>query len=206
LDNKPTESIYYPMLRTLDTDDTDVEGTPSDFYLIVRGRVDPAALAAPVRGAIRSLDPNLPVARLRPMTDIVALSMARTSFTMLLLAIAAAVALLLGSVGIYGVIAYIVSQRTREIGVRMALGAQVRDVLRLVVVEGMRPILLGIVLGLGAALALGRALASLFYGVSAADPILFGAVALLLALVALLASAGPAWRAARVSPSEALRE
>ncbi len=88
----------------------------------------------------------------------------------------------------------------------MALGAQIRDVVRLVIVEGMRPILLGIILGLGAALALGRVLASLFFGVSVADPILFGAAALLLAIVALVASAGPAWRAARVSPSEALKE
>jgi hypothetical protein len=92
--------------------------------------------------------------------------------------------------GIYSVLSYTVGRRVQEIGVRMALGAQVRDVLRLVVVEGMRPTLLGIVLGLGAALALGRALASLFYGVSVADPILFGAMALLLAGVALLASAG----------------
>ena len=101
---------------------------------------------------------------------------------------------------------YTVGRRVQEIGVRMALGAQIRDVLRLVVVEGMRHTLLGIVSGLGAALALGRALASLFYGVSVADPIRFGAAALFLAAVALLASAGPAWRAARVPPSEALRE
>jgi ABC-type antimicrobial peptide transport system permease subunit len=109
-------------------------------------------------------------------------------------------------VGIYSVLSYTVRRRVQEIGVRMALGAQVRDVLRLVIVEGMRPILLGLVLGLAAAMALGRALASLFYGVSVADPILFGTVALFLAGVALLAIAGPAWRAARVSPSEALQE
>jgi len=109
-------------------------------------------------------------------------------------------------VGIYSVLTYTVGRRVQEIGVRMALGAQIRDVLRLVVVEGMRHTLLGIVSGLGAALALGRALASLFYGVSVADPALFGAVALLLAGVALLASAGSAWRAARVSPREALQE
>lgn len=125
---------------------------------------------------------------------------------MLLLSAFAGLALLLAAVGIYSVLSYTVRRRAQEIGVRMALGAQVRDVLRLVVVEGMRPTLLGIVLGLGAALALGRALASLFFGVSVADPILFGAVALLLAGVALLASAGPAWRAARVPPSEALQE
>jgi putative ABC transport system permease protein len=104
------------------------------------------------------------------------------------------------------VLSYSVQRRVQEIGVRMALGAQIRDVVRLVIVEGMRPTLLGIVLGLGATVVLGRALASLFFGVSVADPVLFGAVALLLALVALLASAVPAWRAARVPPSEALRE
>ena len=125
---------------------------------------------------------------------------------MLLLTAFAGLALLLAAVGIYSVLSYTVRRRVQEIGVRMALGAQVRDVLRLVVVEGRRPILLGIVLGIGAALALGRALASLFYGVSVADPLLFGAVALFLAVVALLASAGPAWRAARVAPSEALQE
>ena len=118
----------------------------------------------------------------------------------------AGLALLLAAVGIYSVLSYAVGRRTQKIGVRMALGAQIRDVLRLVIVEGMRHTLLGIVAGLGAALALGRVLASLFYGVSVADPVLFGALALLLAGVALLASAGPAWRAARVSPGEALKE
>jgi putative ABC transport system permease protein len=136
----------------------------------------------------------------------VAAMLAQERFSLLLLSAFAGLALLLAAVGIYSVLSYTVGRRTREIGVRMALGAQIRVVLCLVVVEGMRPILLGIVLGLGAALALGRALASLFFGVSVADPLRFGAVALLLALVALLASAGPAWRAARVSPGEALEE
>jgi predicted permease len=205
LDNKPTESIYYPMLRTVDTDDTDVEGTPSDFYLIVRGRVDPAALAAPVRGAIRTLDPNLPVARLRLMTDIVALSMARTSFTMLLLAIAAAVALLLGSVGIYGVIAYIVSQRTREIGVRMALGAKRQDVETMVLRQGLTLTITGVALGLASSLVLTRLMRALLFEVSPLDPTTFTSVPLLLALVALLASWLPARRAASIDPLEAIR-
>jgi ABC-type antimicrobial peptide transport system permease subunit len=104
------------------------------------------------------------------------------------------------------VLSYTGGQRQQEIGVRMALGAQIRDVLHLVVLEGMQPALLGIVLGLGAALALGRALANLFFGVSVADPVLFAAAALLLVVVALLASAGSAWRAARVSTSEALQD
>ena len=125
---------------------------------------------------------------------------------MLLLSVFAGLALLLAAVGIYSVLSYTVRRRVQEIGLRMALGAQVRDVLRMVVVEGMRPTLLGIALGLATSLALGRVLASLFYGVSATDPALYGAVALLLAGVALLASAGPAWRATRVPPSEALRE
>jgi putative ABC transport system permease protein len=205
LDNKPTESIYYPMLRTLDTDDTDVEGTPSSFYLIVRGRVDPTALAAPVRGAIRSLDPNLPVARLRPMTEIVESSMARTSFTMLLLAIAATVALLLGSVGIYGVIAYIVSQRTREIGVRMALGAKRQDVEKMVLRQGLTLAITGVALGLASSLVLTRLMRALLFEVSPLDPATFTSVPLLLALVALLASWLPARKAASIDPLEAIR-
>ena len=173
---------------------------------VVRAKTRPESLVPAVTRAIHAEDKDLPLLEVATLDSAVATMLVQERFNMLLLSAFAGLALLLAAVGIYSVLSYTVRQRVREIGVRMALGAQVRDVLRLVVVEGMRPILLGIVLGLGAALALGRALAGLFFGVSAADPILFGAVALLLAGVALLASAGPAWRAARVSPSEALQE
>jgi predicted permease len=173
---------------------------------VVRTKTPPESLVPAVTRAIHAEDRDLPVQEVATLDAVLADSLSRERFNMLLLSVFAGLALLLAAVGIYSVLSYTVRRRVQEIGVRMALGAQVRDVLRLVVVEGMRPTLLGIVLGLAAALALGRTLASLFYGVSATDPALFGAVALLLAGVALLASAGPAWRAARVPPSEALRE
>ncbi len=173
---------------------------------VVRAKTRPESLVPAVTRAIHAEDKDLPLLEVATLDSAVAAMLAQERFTMLLLAAFAGLALLLAAVGIYSVLSYTVGRRTQEIGVRMALGAQIRDVLRLVVVEAMGPTLLGIVLGLGAALALGRALASLFYGVSVADPLLFGAVALLLAGVALLASAGPAWRAARVSPGEALQE
>jgi predicted permease len=173
---------------------------------VVRAKTRPESLVPAVARTIHSEDRDLPLLEVATLDSAVAAMLAQERFSMLLLSAFAGLALLLAAVGIYSVLSYTVGRRAQEIGVRMALGAQVRDVLRLVVVEGMRPTLLGIVLGLGAALALGRALASLFYGVSVADPILFGAVGLVLAGVALLASAGPAWRAARVPPSEALQE
>jgi len=205
LEKEPKESVYYPVLRTLAGDDVATDGAPSDFTLVVRGRGEPSALAAPVRGVIRSLDPNLPVARVRPMADVVARSMARTSFTMLLLVIAAAVALLLGSVGIYGVIAYIVSQRTREIGVRMALGAKREDVEKMVLRQGFVLAVTGVGVGLAGALAVTRLMQALLFEVSPFDPLTFAAVPVLLALVALLASWLPARRAASVHPLAAIR-
>ena len=131
--------------------------------------------------------------------------MAATSFTVLLLGIAAGIALLLGTVGIYGVIAYIVGRRTQEIGVRMALGAQAQTVLRGVVGEGLRLTGLGVAAGLVGAWAMSRVLASLLFGVTATDPMTFGATALLLTAVATLASWIPARRASRVDPVEGLR-
>jgi ABC-type antimicrobial peptide transport system permease subunit len=131
--------------------------------------------------------------------------MAATSFTVLLLGIAAGIALLLGTVGIYGVISYIVSRRTQEIGVRMALGAPAAVVLRSVVGQGMTLTGIGVVVGLAGAWGLSRALSTLLYGVSATDPLTFAGTALLLGLVALLATWLPARRAARVDPVEALR-
>jgi predicted permease len=173
---------------------------------VVRAKTRPESLVPAVARAIHAEDKDLPLLEVATLDSAVAAILSQERFNMLLLSVFAGLALLLAAVGIYSVLSYTVGQRQQEIGVRIALGAQIRDVVRLAVVEGMRPILLGIVLGIGAALALGLALGSLFFGVSVADPVLFGAAALLLSLVALLASAGPAWRAARVSPSEALRE
>jgi len=125
---------------------------------------------------------------------------------MLLLAIFAGLALLLAAIGIYSVLSYSVKRRVREIGIRMALGAQIRDVLRLIVIEGMRPTLIGVAIGLAGALALGRVLANLIYGVKPTDPITFGAVSVLLASVALFASLIPAYRATKVEPMKTLRD
>jgi len=202
LDQKPVETIYFPMGRSSDTESYTPQGGLS---LVVKAQGDPRALAAPLRGILRQMDPNLPVSRVRPLKEVAAGSMARVSFTMFLLALAAAVALLLGAVGIYGVISYVVSQRTREIGVRMALGAGRSDISRMVLREGLGITLLGIGIGLAAALAATRLMLALLYGVSPTDPATLGAVPVLLAGVALLASWVPARRASRVEPLEAIR-
>jgi predicted permease len=205
LKEKPYETVYFPLLRLEPGDDDGDEWVPRNFTLVIKGRVDPAALAAPVRRAIWSLDPNLPLAQMRPMEEVVERSMARTSFTMLLLVIAAAVALLLGTVGIYGVNSYVVSQRTREIGVRMALGAGRRDISRMVLRQGFLLAAAGIAIGLAGALLVTRLMLALLYDVSPRDPATFAAVPALLALVALFASWLPARRAATVEPLEAIR-
>jgi putative ABC transport system permease protein len=192
----PTPTVYQPLAQ---------RPQPAMTF-VVRTKTRPESLVPAVARAIHAEDKDLPLLEVASLDSAVAGMLSQERFSMLLLSAFAGLALLLAAVGIYSVLSDTVGRRRQEIGVRMALGAQIRDVLRLVVVEGMRPTLLGIVLGLGAALALGRALASLFFGVSVADPILFGAAALLLALVALLASIGPAWRAARVPPGEALQE
>jgi putative ABC transport system permease protein len=202
LEEKPVEGVFFPMVRYGETEDA---WAPESFALVVKGRGEPASLAAPVRQAIRSLDPNLPISEMRPMIEVVTRSMAQTSFTMFLLVVAAAVALLLGGVGIYGVISYGVSQRTREIGVRMALGAKRDDISRMVLKQGLGVTLLGIALGLGAALLVTRLILALLYGVSPTDPATLAAVPVLLAAVALLACWVPARRAASVEPLEAIR-
>jgi ABC-type antimicrobial peptide transport system permease subunit len=125
---------------------------------------------------------------------------------MLLLVAFAGLAVLLATVGIYSVLSYAVRRRVREIGIRMALGAQIRDVLRLIVVEGMKPTMLGIVIGVAGALALGRVLSSVIYGVSARDFVTFGSVAVLMTAVGLFASVLPAYRATRVDPMKTLRD
>ncbi len=201
LQDAPVQAIYFPMLRYANQ----VEWAPRSFSLVVRGRLDPTALAGPLRTTVRSIDPNLPVARMEPLQEVVAHSMARTSFTMLLLVLAAGVALFLGSVGLYGVISYVVTQRTREIGVRMALGAGRGDISRMVLLEGLAITGLGIAIGIAVALALTHLLQALLYGVSPNDLGTFIAVPALLAAVALFASWLPANRAAATEPLEAIR-
>jgi predicted permease len=169
------------------------------------GDVHPLALAEPVRETIWALDPNLPVANVRTAQTIVDDSMARTSFTMVLLLIAAAVALTLGAVGLYGVISYIVSLRTQEIGIRMALGADAGDVARRVVRQGLAVAGIGAALGVVAAFAATRLMASLLFGVSPTDPLTFAGVSGALMATAALASWLPARRAAGVDPLVALR-
>lgn len=205
LTEEPDQSVYYPPSYPRMTSGGPPIYAPHSFSLVVRGAIDPDSLVAPVRDAIWELDPNLPLAEVRTLEDVVERSMARPSFTMLLLAIAGGVALLLGAVGIYGVISYVVSQRTREIGVRMALGARRRDISRMVLREGLAITLLGIGLGLAGALAVTRLMLALLYGVSPTDPATFAAVPMLLASVALLASWLPARRAASVEPLQAIR-
>ena len=159
-----------------------------------------------VQRAVWDVNANLPIASVRTVEEIRAQSLARTSFTLVMLGIAAAVALLLGAVGLYGVISYSVSQRSREIGVRMALGAQRSDVSRMVVGEGMALAGVGLAVGLVAAFGATRLMSSLLFGVRAADPLTYGSVALLLAGVALLASWLPARRATGLDPARTLRQ
>jgi putative ABC transport system permease protein len=140
------------------------------------------------------------------MDDVIAKSLFSRRFVLYLLASFAGLALLLAAVGIYGVLSYTVRRRVREIGIRMALGATNSDVLKLVVTDGMKPILLGIVIGLVASLALSRLIASLIFGVRPTDPLTFASVALLLAAVGILANLLPAYRATRVEPNRTLRD
>ena len=172
---------------------------------VVRSTVPPSSLVAAVRRAVDEVDPNLAIAQVRMLQDIVDRASDQTSFTMVLLAIAATVALLLGAIGIYGVISYIVAQRTGEIGVRLAMGAEPRTVARMILRQGGLVTLLGIVAGLIAAYAGSQLIRSLLYGVSPRDPIVFSLTTATLLVVALLACWLPARRAARLSPLQALR-
>jgi putative ABC transport system permease protein len=173
--------------------------------IVARASGDPLALTASVRAAVREVDRDLPIANVRSMDQILSNMAGEARFRTLLLGVFAAVALLLAGIGIYGVIAYSVAQRTREIGIRIALGAQVRDVLRVVVGQGMKYALIGVGVGIVGAFAVTRVLESLLFNVSATDPLTFIGVSALLALVALLACYIPARRAMKVDPMVALR-
>jgi putative ABC transport system permease protein len=196
--DQQTPSLYYPMAaRVWPLMDVVVQTSGGD-------KTAEAMLPA-IRRKVHELDGELALANVRTMDDWVSNSAAQPRLNTVLLAVFAAVALLIASIGIYGVLAYSVSQRTGEIGVRMALGATPRAVLRLIVGEGMKVALLGIGVGLVAALAMGRVLSSLVFGVPVRDPLTYSGVAVILAAVALAASILPALRAARVDPIVALR-
>jgi putative ABC transport system permease protein len=186
-----TQAVYAPLTQTMS--------------LAVRADAEPEALASAVRNAVREIDPAQPVFNVKTMEAVVADSVSDRRLNMLLLGIFAAVALTLAVIGIYSVMSYTVSQHTREIGIRMALGARPTDVLKLVVGQGMGLTLVGVCLGVAGAFGLTRLMATLLYGVTPTDPLTFAAVSALLMIVALLACCIPARRATKVDPMVALR-
>jgi putative ABC transport system permease protein len=187
--------IYYPI----------GQGTPTTMTFVVETAMDPASLIPTVRRTVESMDPDLPVSRLVPMSAYLSEGRAQARFSLALMSVLGAVALLLTAVGVFGVISYSVTQRTREFGIRLALGEDPRRTRLSVVRGGMRLVLLSIAIGLAGSLVVTRLIAGLLYEVRPADPVTFAGIGLLLALVALLACYLPARRATSVDPALALR-
>jgi len=191
----PVAAVYVPLKQT-----------PGNWMsLVVRTSVPPRSVAQSVANAVHAVDPEQPVLEVLTMDEVIGASLAQQRFAMLLLGAFAALALTLAAVGIYSVLSYSVRQRDREIGIRMALGAPPADVLRMIVVEGMRPTLLGLVIGVVAAAALGRVLTTLIFGVTSRDLTTFLAVSVIVIAVGFFASLLPGYRATRVDPLQALR-
>jgi putative ABC transport system permease protein len=178
---------------------------PRDMAFVVRSSIDPTQLLTSIRGAFAIVDPQEPVDDVETMDQIVVDAFGPKRLTLFLLAFLAAVVLVLSSVGLYAALAYSVSQRRHEIGIRVALGADGRDISRMVVAHGARLALIGVTVGLAASLLLTRLMRELLYGVSASDPLTLAGVALLLTTVALFACFGPARRATQIDPLVALR-
>jgi putative ABC transport system permease protein len=195
LDSEAGLELYRPFAQT----------PTRSVTLVVKSSLDPGSVVASIRGEISKLDAEQPIHNVWPMTEIVARDIAPERFNLTLLAVFAVVALLLAAVGIYGVMSYAVTERTREIGVRIALGAQARDVLKLVAGQALWLALAGVASGVGGALALTRLMKKLLFEVEASDPLTFIAVSFLLTVVALLAALVPARRATKVDPMVALR-
>ena len=203
-ETRPVATIYVPLAQLT----VPAQQTWHSFGMTfaVRTNSDSLNSVAAVTKAIREVGPDLPVVDVMSMNDVIAQSVSPQRFTMLLLASFAGLALILAAVGIYSVLSYTVRRRIREIGIRMALGASNKDVIRMVLADGLKPILAGVALGFAAALALGRVVSSLIFGVRATDPLTFAAVALLLLLVGILAMIIPAYRATGIEPVRILQE
>ncbi len=199
--------VFWPMAMNLNVGDGVTIISRALSFAVRTSRSPASSLLPEVRAAVRAVNPNLPLANVRTLDDILARStiMVWTSYILVILAIAAAVALALGVVGIYGVISYGVSQRTREIGVRMALGAEGRAVRRMVLRQGVILAGIGVAVGLVGAVGLTSILSAVLYGVEAVDPVMMGVVAAILVAAALVASYLPALRASRIDPLVALR-
>jgi len=195
LDGKSKVQYYFPQTQS----------SQNDMHLIVRTASDPKAMVAAIREALDSIDKDQPIYKVTTLEQMVANSTSQKRFSMFLLGVFAAVALLLAAVGIYGVMSYAVTQRTHEVGIRMALGAQQKDVLALVVRQGMLMAVIGVGIGLIGAFAATQVMASLLFGVGTHDPLTFAGISVLLGAVALIASFIPARRATRVDPMIALR-
>jgi putative ABC transport system permease protein len=196
LDAENRVQVYLPYAQ---------RGTPF-LTVVLRTAGDPSRYTGAARRAVQSIDPDLPIANPRTMDELIAQSVGQRRLSMLLLSVFSGVAMVLASIGIYGLMSYSVAQRSRELGVRIALGAARADVLRLVLRQGMALALIGIAVGVGAAFALTRVIASQLYGVTATDPATFALVAVLLAATALAANLIPAVRATRVDPAVVLRD
>jgi putative ABC transport system permease protein len=199
--------VRYRELQTsrLDLYVPHAQSTPSLNHFAIRAAMDPAQTLALVRREVASLDPNQAVSRVVSMDELAAAQLARPRFNAVLLNWLAGLAMLLAALGIFGVMAYAVAQRTNELGIRIALGAQPRNIMALVMKQGMKLAALGVLLGLIGAMSMTRWLVSLLYGVSATDPLTFALIALLPMIVAMLACWIPARRATKVDPIIALR-
>jgi predicted permease len=202
---KAPEIVYWPSLMSNLYGPGPLGAIRTATFVVRSDRAGTEGFLNEVRQAVWSVNSDLPLASVRTMQEVYGKSLARTSFTLVMLGIAGAMALILGIIGIYGVISYTVSQRQREIGIRLALGAQRGDVLQMLLKQGTKTALVGVAIGLAAALGLTELMRSLLFGVSARDPATFAAVAVLLMFVTLLASYIPARRALRVDPMVALR-
>ncbi len=204
LNRNPPPIMYIPVAQVTDGM-TALNSRIAPIQWIIRTRVEPHSLSGAIQKELREASGGLPVAHIRSMDEIVVQSTARADFNMLVLTIFGCAALLLAAIGIYGLMAYSVEQRTQEIGIRMALGAQPPQVRNMVVMQGMRLALIGVAAGLAAAFGLTRLIASFLFGVKTLDPLVFTTVPLLLIAVALFAIWLPARRATRIDPLDALR-